>query len=201
MKSRPTYGALRPVARASRHLIAAQPKAVKAVLGMLDQAQARGSDIAGRVEVVLVAAQTSDAAATLRDRGVTVHAADKDGADPQVLALDTLDRLLTGARMGTRLYVAGSEGFIGHVVKLATEHGIDRSAIVSEHAGSRARRVQCVHCKATQEAVTTSFVECVACGLLLLVRDHYSHRLAAFQGVCANAEDPLERPQPVEVFS
>jgi DNA-directed RNA polymerase subunit RPC12/RpoP len=54
--------------------------------------------------------------------------------------------------------------------------------------------VQCVHCKGITENVTTQPVTCAHCGLLLFVRDHYSRRLAAFQGVCINAEDPSEVP-------
>jgi len=36
--------------------------------------------------------------------------------------------------------------------------------------------------------------------LPLLVRDHYSRRLAAFQGVCINAEDRSEIPPTEEIF-
>ena len=53
--------------------------------------------------------------------------------------------------------------------------------------------MQCVHCKGITEDVTTQPATCSHCGLLLLVRDHYSRRLAAFQGVCINAEDRSEK--------
>ena len=80
------------------------------------------------------------------------------------------------------------------------DHGIDHRSVLTEHSGSAARRVQCVHCKHVCEGVTTSLVECEGCGLLLLVRDHYSRRLAAFQGVCINAEDQSEQVPVEEVF-
>jgi len=32
------------------------------------------------------------------------------------------------------------------------------------------------------------------------VRDHYSRRLAAFQGVCIDAEDPGNVPTSVELY-
>jgi hypothetical protein len=115
--------------------------------------------------------------------------------------MELLDGLLDRATMGTRLYVAGTEGFIGRVVTLAIEHGIDHKSVVTEHSGSRARRVQCVHCKHFTEDVTVSIFECAGCGVLLLVRDHYSRRLAAFQGVCVNAEDPSERPAPEDAYA
>ena len=81
------------------------------------------------------------------------------------------------------------------MVQAGAEHFIDPQSIRTEHRGSLMRRVQCVHCKGMIENVTTNPVTCTHCGLLLLVRDHYSRRLAAFQGVCINAEDPDEKPE------
>jgi hypothetical protein len=102
--------------------------------------------------------------------------------------------------MGLRLYLSGTEGLIGQAMQAALEAGIDHSSIQTEHRGSLARRVQCVHCKGVTEDVTTQPVTCSHCGLLLLVRDHYSRRLAAFQGVCINAEDQSEKVPAEEVF-
>jgi hypothetical protein len=102
--------------------------------------------------------------------------------------------------MGLRLYVAGTEGLIGQIVQIANEAGIEYTAVQTEHRGSLARRVQCVHCKGITENVTTQPCTCSHCGLLLLVRDHYSRRYAAYQGVCINAEDPTEIPPTEEIF-
>ena len=102
--------------------------------------------------------------------------------------------------MGTRLYLAGTEGFIGQTMKVALDQGIDFNSIRTEHRGSTARRVQCVHCKGITDDVKTSPYKCSHCGLNLLVRDHYSRRLAAFQGVCIDAEEPGTAPPPVEMF-
>jgi hypothetical protein len=52
-----------------------------------------------------------------------------------------------------------------------------------------------VHCKGFTENVTTNPVACAHCGLTLLVRDHYSRRIGAFQGVCVDAEAPGEVPE------
>jgi DNA-directed RNA polymerase subunit RPC12/RpoP len=108
--------------------------------------------------------------------------------------------VLSGARMGTRIYAAGSETMIGLAVQLAQEFAMDPQAVLTEHRGTQARRVQCVHCKGFTENVTTNIVRCAHCGTNLLVRDHYSRRLAAFQGVCVDAEVPGELPEIVEVF-
>jgi predicted RNA-binding Zn-ribbon protein involved in translation (DUF1610 family) len=105
-----------------------------------------------------------------------------------------LRHLLEAAPMGLRLYAAGSEPLIGFVVQAGRDFSIDHLSIRTEHRGSLMRRVQCVHCKAFIENVTTNPVKCVNCGLTLLVRDHYSRRLAAFQGVRIDAEAPGEIP-------
>lgn len=115
-------------------------------------------------------------------------------------ALPRLKQTLTNAHMGLRLYLAGTEGLIGQAMQVALEAGIDHTSMQTEHRGSLARRMQCVHCKGITENVTTQPATCAHCGLLLLVRDHYSRRLAAFQGVCINAEDRSEIPPMEEVF-
>ena len=102
--------------------------------------------------------------------------------------------------MGARFYVSGTEGFIGQAMQVAIEHGIDFNSIRTEHRGSMARRVQCVHCKGITDNVTTQPCTCSHCGLTLLVRDHYSRRIAAFQGVCIDAEEPGTAPAPEVLF-
>jgi predicted RNA-binding Zn-ribbon protein involved in translation (DUF1610 family) len=57
-----------------------------------------------------------------------------------------------------------------------------------------------VHCKGFTDNVRTSPYTCTHCGLSLLVRDHYSRRLGAFQGVCIHAEEPANIPPAVETF-
>lgn len=114
--------------------------------------------------------------------------------------LNRLNVVLGSEKMGTRLYLAGTEGFIGQAMQTALAHGIDFNSIKTEHRGSEARRVQCVHCKGITDNVTTQPVTCSHCGLSLLVRDHYSRRLGAFQGVCIDAEEPGTAPAPEVLF-
>ena len=115
-------------------------------------------------------------------------------------ALPRLAQTLANATMGTQIYLAGTEGLIGQAMKAALEAGVDHLSIQTEHRGSEARRVQCVHCKGITENVRTQPVRCSHCGLTLLVRDHYSRRLAAFQGVCIDAEEPGTAPAPEEAY-
>lgn len=115
-------------------------------------------------------------------------------------ALLRLKQTLLTTHMGAQIYLAGTEGLIGQAMQVAVEMGVDHTSIQTEHRGSNARRVQCIHCKGITDDVTTQPVNCSHCGLLLLVRDHYSRRYAAFQGVCINAEDPSYNPEKEEVF-
>ncbi len=119
----------------------------------------------------------------------------------EAAALTLFRTSLETARMGTQVYVAGTENFIAQVVQAALDAGFDLGAIGADHRGSLERRVQCVHCKAITEHVTTQPVTCSGCGLSLLVRDHYSRRIGAFQGVCIDAEEPGTAPEPEPVFA
>jgi dimethylamine monooxygenase subunit C len=114
--------------------------------------------------------------------------------------LPRLARVLTDAHMGTQFYLVGTEGLIGQAEREIMATGFPFAAIQKEHRGSTLRRVQCVHCKGITENVATDPFQCSHCGLNLFVRDHYSRRIAAFQGVNIDAEDPGEVPASVVRF-
>jgi dimethylamine monooxygenase subunit C len=114
--------------------------------------------------------------------------------------LEQFRATLRQSLMGTRLYVAGPESFIGLAMKIALEFNLNKDEIRAEECGTLARRVYCIHCRATTENVRTNIVSCVGCARWLLVRDHYSRRLAAYMGVMVDAEAPGELPPLKEVF-
>jgi hypothetical protein len=115
--------------------------------------------------------------------------------------VSVLDRTLSSCFMGVRLYIAGSESFIGSVVQVAMKYNLNGDEVQRERSGSAARRVYCIHCKASNENVKTNIVQCIGCRRHLLVRDHYSRRLAAYMGVMADAESPGKLPPIQEVFA
>jgi dimethylamine monooxygenase subunit C len=114
--------------------------------------------------------------------------------------LEQFRAILGESLMGTRLYVAGPENFIGLVMKIALEFNLNKDEIRAEECGTLARRVYCIHCRTTTENVRTNIVRCDDCERWLLVRDHYSRRLAAYMGVMVDAEAPGELPPLKEVF-
>jgi predicted RNA-binding Zn-ribbon protein involved in translation (DUF1610 family) len=195
IKSRPQYQGLQAVATARHHLVAANGEGIRPVLRLVSEAPAGFAE-----RMHLLYADTGGSAGSDLDRLRSLGTAHIDVLPSADDLIRVLDGLLGSATMSTRLYAAGTEGFVGSVVALAIGHGIDHKSVLTEHSGSHARRVQCVHCKNFTEDVTVSIFECAGCGTLLFVRDHYSRRLAAFQGVCVNAEDPAERPVPEAVY-
>lgn len=195
IKSRPVYGGLILQPRAQRHIFALEGEGAKA---LLDQ-QAALDEIVLSHSAILYVARGSQSAGY--DNALGALGADMFRLTPSIATLVfRLKGLLATAHMGTRLYIAGTEGFIGQAMMVALESSMDHASIITEHRGSRARRVQCVHCKGITEDVTHNPCRCHHCGLSLLVRDHYSRRLGAFQGVNIDAEDPGNLPEPQGLF-
>lgn len=195
IKSRPVYSGLNIDNHAKRHLFALEGEGA---LALIEQVKAAGSDFLKNADILYVA---SGSRAEDHDRKLAALGADTFWLAPTIpVLLNRFHVMLGQAHMGTRIYLAGTEGFIGQAQQVAMNHGVDPASINAEHRGSTARRVQCVHCKGITENVTTSPFTCSACGLSLLVRDHYSRRLGAFQGVCIDAEEPGTAPKPEELF-
>ena len=115
--------------------------------------------------------------------------------------MQRLRHVLANAHQGLQVYLTGTEGLMGQAQNEAMQAGIPHGSIQTEHRGSVARRMQCVHCKGITEDVMHDPFQCAHCGLHLFVRDHYSRRLAAYQGVRVDAEDHGNIPDPVELYS
>jgi predicted RNA-binding Zn-ribbon protein involved in translation (DUF1610 family) len=188
IKSRPVYTGLVIDASAPRHLFAVEAEGAMAVAEQKEKA------FLARAEILYVGPRN------FGQQLAALNPSDLWVAHTIPILLNRLKVTLQTAKMGTRLYIAGTEGFIGQAMQVALDLGIDFNSIRTEHRGSLARRVQCVHCKGITDNVTTSPFICSHCGLPLLVRDHYSRRLGAFQGVNIDAEDPGTAPKPEVLF-
>lgn len=195
IKSRPAYGTLSPV-EANAHLLVADDAGGAVILEMAKQVPTGFWDNAEILYVNTNPGSEHDHSAQLEAlgcprlyQGPTIEA-----AQPR------FRRSLERSKMGTQIYLTGSEQLLSIAMKTGMEAGLDYRGMQTQHRGSLARRVQCVHCKGVTSDVTTQPANCSHCGLLLLVRDHYSRRFAAFQGVNINAEDPTDIPEKEEVF-
>jgi predicted RNA-binding Zn-ribbon protein involved in translation (DUF1610 family) len=195
VKSRPTYSGLAPDPNAKFNVVVCDRDGSEAVVEMFRQAAAGFASIT-KVLLCAEGAETTMitlAATSLKPAAVEIFPTRAD-------TITAFGAVLATAKMSTRAYVAGSEPLIGLVVQEAMAHGMDHKSVRTEHRGSLKRRVQCVHCKGFTENVTTNPVICANCGYALIVRDHYSRRLAAFQGVRVDAEVPGEIPELTEEF-
>ncbi|MDP3197596.1 dimethylamine monooxygenase subunit DmmA family protein [Tabrizicola sp.] len=195
IKSRPVYAPLEP--RAGKlHVIVADDAGADAVADMLVKANNR-SEMLSAIHVMYCPGPTgTDGSAKLEALG----AAQFFRAPTIPALMPRLVRVLSDAHMGTQFYLAGTESLIGQAEREIMNTGFPFASIQKEQRGSTLRRVQCVHCKGITENVATDPFKCSHCGLSLFVRDHYSRRMAAFQGVNIDAEDPGLVPESVVRF-
>lgn len=196
IKSRPVYGELSP-RPGTAHLVIVDGEGAGAVTDLLARAgDGRAALLAAMHILYTPGPNGTDQWPALQALG----AAQAFRAPTFATLLPRLQKVLADAHMGTQFYLAGSEGLMGQAEREIMATGFPFADVQKEHRGSTVRRVQCVHCKGITENVKTDPFRCSHCGLMLFVRDHYSRRIAAFQGVNIDAEEPGNVPQPVERF-
>lgn len=193
IKSRPVYRGIALDPKARRHIVVLEGEGALALTE-----QGAPAEEMSKADILYVACAS---APHDHDKKLGARKPNDLWTAPTIaVLLNRLNAVLGQAKMGTRIYVSGTEGFIGQAMQVALNHGVDFNSIRTEHRGSEARRVQCVHCKGITDNVKTSPYSCSHCGLSLLVRDHYSRRLGAFQGVNIDAEEPGTAPAPEVLF-
>lgn len=190
IRSRPVWGTLTPHPGAA-HLFIADAHGAEAIL---DFAEADGTIMAKSHIIYLPKGEN------FADQLRALEPAQFYEGPSYAAAASRIERVLADAKMGLQLYLTGTEGLMGQALHAAMQAGIPHTAIQTEHRGSTARRMQCVHCKGITEDVETDPFICAHCGLNLYVRDHYSRRLAAYQGVCIDAEDPGNVPESKGIY-
>jgi hypothetical protein len=188
IKSQPVYEQLKWDPRASRHLLAAEGGGIDALMRLLqskpEQAFSAFLAKAGDKEREISAA-TGNAASFFESRESLLKA----------LAAE-----LDAAKMGLRLYLAGTEGFLWEAARLGRGFGLAKDEMRLEQCGSLERRVYCVHCKAVTDGVKTNVYSCPKCRRQLFVRDHFSRELAAYMGFQVDAETPGVIPAIEEIY-
>ena len=188
--SRPLWGTL--VAReGTEHLMIADAEGAEALLDLATP------DLMCKADIIYVTRGTTGYAERLKTLNPLrfYSGSSYDATKPRI------ENRLCTARSGLQLYLAGTESLMGQVIRDAQAAGLPHDAIQTEHRGSVARRMQCVHCKGITEDVETDPFVCSHCGLHLFVRDHYSRRHAAFQGVRVDAEDHGNIPKARGIYA
>lgn len=186
--SRPVYGTLeaRP---GKHHLMIADADGAEAIMDVATP------ELMTKTHIIYIPKGTDFA-----DKLRTLNPAQFYEGPSYAASVSRIRRVLQDAYMGLQVYLSGTEGLMGQAQHEAMQVGIPHTAIQTEHRGSVARRMQCVHCKGITEDVETDPFVCAHCGLNLFVRDHYSRRLAAYQGVCIDAEDPGNVPAAKGIY-
>ncbi len=177
IKSMPVYRPLQFDDSGKVHLAVARGAGGDALLRLAGAARA--------CKVLYAAEAGADLTQTVRAGSADVTVAASTAA-----LLQQLGHALASLPMGLRFYAAGDEDFLAEVSRVAELHGLDSAEMQCECVAPGARRVYCVHCRTCNAAVSGAIAPCAGCGRKLLVRDHYSRRLAAFMGVMADAETP-----------
>ena len=188
IKSRPVYGTLE-ARQGPAHLFIADAEGAEAILAIATP------EMMAKAHIIYIPRGTDYA-----DKLRALNPAQFYEGPSYAAAVQRIKHTLAEAKMGLQVYLTGTEGLMGQAQNEAMQAGIEFNAIQTEHRGSIARRMQCVHCKGITEDVETDPFVCSHCGLNLFVRDHYSRRLAAYQGVCIDAEDPGNVPEPKGIY-
>lgn len=196
IKSKPVYAPLRADASGRYHLMLGMGPGATALLRVLGEMRNAAHEQLAQTRVLLLPDGT--ATPTVEFDHLKLGAMQLFSDRESLLAV--FRAALDESLMGTRLYVAGPESFIGLAMKIALEFDLNKDEIRAEECGTLARRVYCVHCRSAAEDVRTNIVQCPGCARWLLVRDHYSRRLAAYMGVMVDAEVPGELPAITEVY-
>lgn len=187
--SRPVYGTLK--ARSGKHhLMISDAEGAEAILDVATP------DLMANSHIIYIPLGTDYA-----DKLRALSPAQFYVGPTYAASVSRIRRVLERSNMGLNIYLSGTEGLMGQAQNEAMQAGFAHSAIQTEHRGSIARRMQCVHCKGITEDVEMDPFVCSHCGLNLFVRDHYSRRWAAYQGVCIDAEDPGNVPASKGIYA
>jgi hypothetical protein len=139
------------------------------------------------LEQLLQTAQAEDLS-----RVTVVKHDNADALDLSSMKTD-LQKRLAVAPIGTQVYLLGRQAQIWVLYEAAREVGMQPDEITVLRVEGSPRALYCVHCGVVQDISGESVVDCVGCGVILLVRQHFSSRLGAFMGVCADADHPYKR--------
>ncbi|GBL54977.1 hypothetical protein SAMN05216577_105115 [Pseudomonas citronellolis] len=107
-----------------------------------------------------------------------------------------LQERLASASVGLQLLLWGDEAFLWPLHALARQAGLLPDEIHLLRQGGAARTLYCVHCGTLQSAGAADHHDCRQCGVRLEVRRHFSQRLGAYLGVCADADHPYAEARP-----
>lgn len=107
--------------------------------------------------------------------------------------LNEVSDAVSQAKVGLHSVVIGDESFIWMVQQCLNRLGVmaDETSLILGDTAQRLKSVYCVHCGSVQKTTELDFCECGHCQVQLMIRSHFSQRLGAYMGVCANPHQPM----------
>lgn len=109
--------------------------------------------------------------------------------------LNELESRLQQHTAGLHSIVCGDESFIWMVQQCLVRNGClkeEMSLLLDQSLEQKPyKKVYCVHCGQVQKTAETELCQCTHCKVELLIRSHFSERLGAYMGVCANPHQPM----------
>lgn len=196
IRSKPAYASLHYNPQARYQLMIALGKGATAIEKMITDAG--GQFDAKSTHVMVAGAQDELGDAKLFFSSLRLDCLELLESDQRLL--DALPEILSRQKMGFKLYAAGPEQSLWDINRIAVTAGLMSEDIQLQAKGCLARRVICVHCRAENEQVKTTLVNCCGCGLTLFVYDHFSRNLSGYMGFRVDAEKHGEIPGVKEVF-
>ena len=161
IKSKPVYTPLAPDLRGRYHLMVGQGVGSEPLLRVLRDLHAAAPESGARTRVLFIGSLEDQGTAVTTFRAEGAAEVDLFGREEDLLV--RLQEVLNDSVMGTRLYVAGPESFMGLVMRIARQFNLNKDEVRAEECGSPARRVYCIHCRTATENVTTNIVQCKDC--------------------------------------
>lgn len=109
------------------------------------------------------------------------------------LCADQLGSQLQHGSAGVHVVLYGNESFIWQMYQVLAKEGClaeEYSFVLAERHLEAYKTVYCVHCGHLQTSTEAQFCHCEQCQVHLYIRRHFSTRLGAYMGVCADAQQP-----------
>lgn len=134
------------------------------------------------------------AAALHSDQAVTALSLPSQHDDALARLMNQVEALLQQQKAGIHVVICGDEAFVWMVQQCCIRSGClkeELSLIVDQSTQQQSyKKVYCVHCGQTQHSAEQDICLCRFCKVELMIRSHFSERLGAYMGVCANAHQP-----------
>ena len=108
--------------------------------------------------------------------------------------LNSITDELKQEKAGIHIIISGDESFLWMVQQCVVQSGClkeELSLVLDGSVEPKIKNIYCVHCGHLQKTVADDYCACEHCHVELMIRSHFSERLGAYMGVCANVHQSV----------